>query len=263
MEKKNSNEKKQYEIGLVLSGGGARGFAHIGALKALEESGIKPDIISGVSAGAIIGVLYADGYSVNEIIEIFSSIKFGDFAEITVPRSGFFKMEGFRKFLKKILRAERFEDLQCPLMITATDLDHGKSISFDRGPIIDIVCASCCIPVIFNPIKIDNIHYIDGGVFRNFPVKPIRHLCNTIIGINVNPLVTNEYKQTIINIAERAYSFMFKSNSFEDIKLCDILVQTNETTQYNIFDINSLNEIVDFGYKDTIAILQSLKIPTK
>ena len=103
MEKKNSNEKKQYEIGLVLSGGGARGFAHIGALKALEESGIKPDIISGVSAGAIIGVLYADGYSVNEIIEIFSSIKFGDFAEITVPRSGFFKMEGFRKFLKKIL----------------------------------------------------------------------------------------------------------------------------------------------------------------
>lgn len=260
MEVKINKEKKQYAIGLALSGGGARGFAHIGALKALEETGIKPDIISGVSAGSIIGVLYADGYTTDEIIEIFSSLKFGDLAEITVPRSGFFKMEGFRKLLKKILRSERFEDLQYPLVVTATDLDHGKSISFDSGPIVDVICASCCIPVVFNPIKIHNIHYVDGGVFRNFPVKPIRHLCDKIIGINVNPLVTNEYKQSIISIAERAYSFMFKSNSFEDMRLCDILVQTNETAQYNIFDINSLYEIADFGYKDTINVLQSLKI---
>ena len=106
MEKPNNKEKRKYATGLALSGGGARGFAHIGALKALEEAGIKPDIISGVSAGSIIGVLYADGYSPEEMIEIFSSVKFSDLVEITIPRSGFFKMEGFRSLLKKILRAK-------------------------------------------------------------------------------------------------------------------------------------------------------------
>ncbi len=261
MEKPNNKGKREYTTGLALSGGGARGFAHIGALKALEEEGIKPNIISGVSAGSIIGVLYADGYSPEEMIEIFSSVKFSDLVEITVPRSGFFKMDGFRDLLKKILRAKQFEELQYPLVVTATDLDHGESVSFNSGPIIDVICASCCIPVVFHPVRIQNVHYVDGGVFRNFPVKPIRHLCETIIGINVNPLVTNQYKQTIIGIAERAYGFMFKSNSFEDIKLCDILVQTNETTQYNIFDLNNIEKITDFGYKDTRKVLQSLKSP--
>ncbi|HIU54844.1 MAG TPA: patatin-like phospholipase family protein [Candidatus Gallibacteroides avistercoris] len=262
MEKPNNKEKRKYATGLALSGGGARGFAHIGALKALEEAGIKPDIISGVSAGSIIGVLYADGYSPEEMIEIFSSVKFSDLVEITIPRSGFFKMEGFRSLLKKILRAKQFEELQYPLVVTATDLDHGESVSFNSGPIIDVICASCCIPVVFHPICIHNVHYVDGGVFRNFPVKPIRHLCDTVIGINVNPLVTNQYKQTIIGIAERSYGFMFKSNSFEDIKLCDILVQTNETTQYNIFDLDNIEKIADFGYKDTLKVLQSLKSNT-
>ena len=96
MEKPNNKGKREYTTGLALSGGGARGFAHIGALKALEEEGIKPNIISGVSAGSIIGVLYADGYSPEEMIEIFSSVKFSDLVEITVPRSGFFKKDGFR-----------------------------------------------------------------------------------------------------------------------------------------------------------------------
>lgn len=260
MAEKSNKEKKKYTLGLALSGGGARGFAHIGALKAMEEANIKPDIISGVSAGAVIGVLYADGYSPDEIAEMFSSLKFGDLAELTVPRSGFFKIEGFHKFLKKVIRAKLFEDLQYPLMVTATDLDHGKSVTFDKGPIVDVICASCSIPVVFNPVKINNIHYVDGGVFRNFPVKPIRNLCDTVIGVNVNPLVTNEYKKTIIGIAERSYSFMFKSNSFEDMKMCDILIQTNETTQYNIFDINSLHEIVKFGYKDTQVVFETLNV---
>lgn len=247
---------KPYHTGLALSGGGARGFAHVGVLKALEEIGIRPDIISGVSAGSLVGVLYADGYTPDEILELFRDINFRDFAELAVPRTGFFHMNGFRQFLKKILHAKHFEELAIPLVVTATDLDHGKSVSFRSGPLIDVICASCSIPVIFSPVKINHTNYVDGGVFRNFPVTPIRQECDIVIGVNVNPLVACEYKQTIVGIAERSYSFLFKSNSLQDMKLCDILIETDESIQYNIFDIANLHEIAIFGYQDAKEALK-------
>ena len=104
---------------------------------------MRPDIISGTSAGSLIGVLYADGYTPDEIIDLFSSLNFSDLAEITIPRSGFFKITRFRNFLKKVLRARYLEDLEIPVMVTATDLDQGCSKTFATGPVIDIVCASC------------------------------------------------------------------------------------------------------------------------
>ena len=242
---------KPYRLGLALSGGGARVFAHAGAIKALEEMELRPDVISGVSAGSVIGALYADGYTPDEIIDMFGRLSVSDLAEITVPRSSFFKITKFRNFLKKVLRSTNFEDLSIPLVITTTDLDNGRSVSFSSGPLLDVICASCSIPVLFSPVNIEGVHYVDGGVFRNFPVTPIRSSCDVIIGVNVNPLVAKEYKQSIIDIAERSYSFIFKSNSIIDSKLCDILIQTNEIIQYNIFDIDKLREIARYGYQDT------------
>ncbi len=246
---------KPYHFGLALSGGGARGFAHVGALKFLDEIGVHPDIISGTSAGSLIGVLYADGYTPDEIIDLFSSLNFSDLAEITIPRSGFFKITRFRNFLKKVLHARYLEDLAIPVVVTTTDLDHGQSKIFATGPIIDIVCASCSIPVLFSPVIIDSVHYVDGGVLRNLPVTPIRPFCDIVMGVNVNPLVAKEYKKTIIGIAERSYGFIFKSNTLADIKLCDILVQTEEIVEYNIFDIERLREIAACGYRDTQKVM--------
>ena len=115
-------------------------------------------------------------------------------------------------------------------MVTATDLDQGCSKTFATGPVIDIVCASCSIPVLFSPVIIDNVHYVDGGVLRNFPVTPIRPFCDIVMGVNVNPMVAKEYKKSIIGIAERSYGFIFKSNTLADMKLCDILIQTKMQT---------------------------------
>ena len=268
-------EVRPYRVGLALSGGGAKGFAHVGALKAMEELsakpveqkggnlpdyvatdelGIRPDIISGTSAGAIIAVLYADGYSPDEILDLFSGLSFNDLAEITLPRSCFFKIDRFKHFLQKSLRAVNIEDLSIPVVVTATDLDHGKYVVWRSGEIAERVTASCSIPIIFPPVLIDGTHYVDGGVLRNLPVYPIRPECDVVIGINVSPLVNKQYKQSILDIAVRSYSFMSKSNVIEDIKLCDLFIPMKEAARYAVFDIHALRDIANVGYQQTLKL---------
>ena len=149
--------RKPYKVGLVLSGGGARGFAHAGALLALEEVGIKADVIAGVSAGSVVTAMYAAGMSPEEIVAAFGDAKFGDFAELGVPRDGFFSMDGFKKFLKKHIPYEKIEDLPTPALICATDLDHNKPVAFAEGNIFDCVAASCSIPIVFKPVRIHGV----------------------------------------------------------------------------------------------------------
>lgn len=243
-----------YRIGLALSGGGAKGFAHVGVLKALEELDIRPDIISGTSAGAIIAVLYADGYSPDEILDLFSGLSFNDLAEITLPRAAFFKIDRFWQFLRRSLRSTHIEELSIPVVVTATDLDHGKPVVWRSGSIVERVAASCSIPIIFPPVVIDGIHYVDGGVLRNLPVFPIRPECDVVIGINVSPLVDKQYKQSILDIAVRSYSFMSKSNVVEDMKMCDVFIPMKEAARYAVFDIHALRDIANVGYQQTLKL---------
>lgn len=247
---------RPYKIGLALSGGGARGYAHIGVIRALEEFGIKPDIVAGVSAGSIIGSFFCAGVPTDEMEICFEGEHFKDFAEINIPRVSLFSTEGFHDFLHQILGNTTFDELEIPFRVIATDLDHGVSKIFSEGSVADAVWASSSIPVIFPPVVIDDIHYIDGGVLRNFPVQPIRNLCDFIIGVNVNPLVLNTvYKQNILGIAERAYMMMFRSNSAEDSKLCDLLIETEEIADYNIFDLKHIRQISDAGHEAAQRIL--------
>lgn len=248
MDKINDNTPK-YKLGLALSGGGSKGFAHIGAFRLLEERKLIPDIISGTSAGALAGVLFADGYSAASIKELFTGREFSEFAQLQIPKDGLFDNKRFRSFLEHCLRARRFEDLNIPLVVVATDLDNGKSHEFRTGPIVDAVVASCSIPVIFSPVEINGLHYVDGGLFRNFPVSVIRQECEQVIGVNVSPLIPQKYKQTLWGIAERSYHYIFKSNTMEDRMMCDILIETEETSGYKTFDLENIESIVNAGYE--------------
>jgi len=252
-------ESKKYGLGLALSGGGARGFAHPGALKAIEDFGLRPEIISGTSSGAIAGVLYADGYTPEEIISLFVGKEFREFVDIQVPVVAIFGTSGFRRFLEKYLRAKNFEDLQIPVRITATNLDEGKIAVFDQGPIIDSLIAACSIPIIFNPVTIDGINYVDGGVCKNFPVSPIRSLCNKIIGVNVSPLVPKKYNKTIMHIAERSYHYMSRTNTLLDRTLCDVLVEIDDLVYFKTFDMDNSEKIFKIGYDSSReALLKSI-----
>ena len=248
--------KKKYKLGLALSGGGVKGFAHAGALKALEEFGYKPDIISGTSAGAVAGALYVAGYSPKEICDLFKNKSFSNFTNITIPTSGLFSPAKFVDFLKQKITYANIEDLPIPMRIVATDLDAGKIKVFTEGSLAERVMASATVPVVFPPTVIDDVHYVDGGIFCNFPVDVIRQDCEKVIGINVSPLVPTQYKQTIIEIALRSYNFMFRANTKEDGMLCDILVELPDVLQYDMFDLDSIDEIYRMGYHETKLALQ-------
>lgn len=248
-----------YPVGFALSGGGARGFAHLGAIKALEEHEILPDLIAGVSAGSVVGALYCTGYTTEDIMDMFLKEHFKDFADITIPRVSLFNTDGFRDFLSRTLGKRTFRDMQIPLRVIATDLDHGKSTVFKSGVVADAVWASCSIPVIFPPVEINGVNYVDGGVLRNFPVFPIRNECDFIVGVDVNPMKLGDYKKNILSIAERSYNMMFRSNSNEDKKICDLLLEIDDIADYNIFDLKHIKDIVASGYAKSNHTLDKFK----
>ncbi|MDR2384044.1 MAG: patatin-like phospholipase family protein [Tannerella sp.] len=240
---------KKYKLGLALSGGGARGFAHIGVLQFLEECGLRPDVIVGTSAGALMSVLFADGYSSTEIKTLFTGREFSEFVSLQIPKTGLFDSSRFRQFVKRIVRADNIEELLIPTIIMTTDFDHGKAHAFTRGPVAETVTASCSVPIIFNPVKINGIHYVDGGLFHNFPVSIICDNCETIIGSNVSPIVPSKYNKTIVGIAERSYHYLFRANTYKDREMCDILIETDEFGLFKMFDLKNINLLAQIGYK--------------
>ena len=256
--KKKEVKTRPYRIGLALGGGGARGFAHIGVLRALEEMGIKPDVISGTSAGSIIAALYADGYAPQHIIRLFSELDVKELVDVTIPRNSLLKMDKFIHFIDKRLHSKRIEDLKIPTYIVATDFDNGKSVAFDKGDLAIRIAASCSIPIVFPPIAIDGIHSVDGGVMRTLPVTPIRDLCDVVIGINVSPMQHEQYENNLLSITNRAYNFLSCGNVFPDIALCDILIENEDISGYNVFDIDEQEKIEELGYQKAIEVLNNL-----
>lgn len=252
--------RKETTIGVALSGGGAKGFSHIGVLMALDRCGIKPDIMSGVSAGSIASVLYSAGLKPADIIRCFTEAsKFGEFAEWAIPKEGFLKLDRFGRLLDEWLPVKRLEELKIPTIVCATDLDHGKSVGWSKGEIVPRVLASCSIPIVFNPYKINNINYVDGGVLRNLPAWAIRGYCKTLYGVNCSPLRhTFTGKKSLLDIAFRSYHLMLKANIAQDLRLCDHVIQINDLTQVSTFELSSLNKGVMAGYDAAMKVLEKI-----
>lgn len=254
-------KNKQYKIGLALSGGGARGFAHLGVLMALEKFGLKPNIISGVSAGAIVAILYGSGLTATDIFKYFAEFdKISKYAEFTIPKKSIFKLDKMAELLQRILPIQNIEETKIPTIICATDFDNGKSIGWAKGEIIPRIIASCSIPVIFPPVNINGINYVDGGVLRNLPAWAIRDKCKTLIGSNCSPLSRDyHFKSSIIDVATRSFQLMAKANTLQDLLICDHVIQSSTMANYGAFDINSMKNITMCGYESACKVLDKIK----
>lgn len=244
-----------YRIGVAFGGGGARGFAHIGALQAMAEVGIRPDIVAGVSAGAVVAVLYASGLAPQQMLEAFNEHSFKDFCEVGMPRGGFFSMEGFKQFIRKTTGVNRLEDLRIPTVIGATDFAAGRPVMFEQGEIGDVVAASCSIPIVFKPVTIDGVRYIDGGVLHNLPAWTIRSRCRNLFGINVSCLPTREVHNSVVDMAMRSYELVTKTNTVQDMRLCDLVIAMDDIAEYNVFNLREIRKVYQIGYINTMDIL--------
>ncbi|MCM1071387.1 MAG: patatin-like phospholipase family protein [[Clostridium] fimetarium] len=241
--------KRPYRLGIALSGGGARGFAHAGALKAIEEAGLKPDVIAGVSAGSIAGVLYASGMPPTELVPLFSKTKFKDFCKLAIrDGGGLFSMNNLKKFMVKHTGVEHIEDLAIPMYIGATDLDRGVPAEFHSGALGERVMASCSIPIVFQPVRIEGVNYVDGGVLRNLPAWIIREKCDVLIGVNCSPMTPYRYKKSVFDVAMRTYALMAKSNQRVDMDMCDLVIETPNIANYQVFNLKDIHKVYLSGY---------------
>lgn len=247
---------KKFKYGLVLSGGGTRGFAHLGAIKALEENGIKPDIISGVSAGSIVGALYADGKDAESSLRALISKNLLSFLKLMIPKRGLIKMTGFERTLKKTLQAKTFEELKTPLLVHAVNINTAEYTLFDSGDLVQAVKASSSIPVVFPPVEIDGQLYLDGGIVNNFPVEPLVDKCETIIGINVNPVGREDKINNLRTIAIRSFHLSMRNHADSRKKHCHIYIEPEEVENFGILDMESAQDVFEIGYKKAIEVLK-------
>ena len=252
--------KRPYHTGLALSGGGAKGFAHIGVLMAMEKNGLKPDVLAGVSAGSVVAVLYAAGLSPRDIIECFGAYSgFSDFTNLTIPKTSFFRLDKFAKIFESWLPVKYMEKLDIPTVICATDIEAGKSKGWWKGEITPRVMASCCVPIVFAPIEIDGRNYIDGGVLRNLPAWAIRKQCDTLIGSHCSPLSDDyTFKASLPAVAMRTYSLMSKSNTLQDILLCDVMIRHAAVAKVSTFDMSEMRSIVLKGYDTAMPVIEKM-----
>lgn len=241
-------DERPYRIGVALSGGGARGFAHAGALAALEEAGIKPDIIAGVSAGAVAATLYAAGIPPKEMLSRFSQ-KFSDYIDLAFRQGGgLLSLTKLKHFMLKNTGVQNLEELNIPTYIGVTDFDHGVAAEFHTGNLGERVMASCSIPIVFRPVRIDGVNYVDGGVLRNLPAWTIRDKCRTLIGINCSPMPSFRYRKSIFEVAMRTFNLMAKTNQEPDMAMCDLVVKTPDIATYQVFNLKDIQKIYLSGY---------------
>ena len=163
-------------IGVALGGGFARGIAHVGVLKVLEEEGIPVRLIAGTSVGALIGACYCSGLTLDEMHELAHNTRFTSFARWTLSRCGFASNDRMISFLTRTLKCKTFEELRIPLGVTATDFNSGEGVVFHSGSVIDPVRASCAYPGMFLPVQIRGRYLVDGMLSHPVPCRPLREM---------------------------------------------------------------------------------------
>lgn len=251
-------------IGLALSGGAARGIAHIGVIKYLEEREIKPGIIAGTSAGSIVGALYCSGMSVDEIIDIAPSISWKDMFKISIPSKGLIKSSQLLKLVEKYIGNVTFDQLKIPLLINAVDLISGKEVVIEEGKVAVAVEASCAIPGIFTPVRWKDKLLVDGGLLDNIPATHLESRdLDYIIAVNVGaqkPL--QKEPDSIFEILIQSYDIIRRQRDIPAYKCTDTLIEP-DLGDIAFWDTGKTDLLVKRGYQAARLALENVKFEKK
>ncbi len=243
-------ETEQFEVGLVLSGGGSRGVAHIGVVRALLEHGIVPDCVAGASAGAIVGALYAAGFGPAVMLEFFAKKNPFHLSKVAIAKPGIIDTSKVVADFEEYFPENSFEALKKKLRVVATDLTDGIAVTFDSGPLIPAVLASSSFPLLFTPMTIDGRLFADGGIVSNFPSELIVGRCRVLIGVHLGPIRRLEPAEVRNSLAvlKRALEVGIFHVSFAKFEACDVVVRPKNLFRYSIFGTKHLLDIEAAGY---------------
>lgn len=241
--------KRPHKVGLVLSGGGLRGIGHLGAIKALEEHGYQPSIISGCSAGAIIGAFYAAGHTVDEMLHVIQDNNLFPTTSFRLRASGFIDNHFLARLIQKYIPKNTFESLKIPLHVSATNILSGKTEYFHTGTLDEALLASSSVPLMFPSVKRAQSVYYDGGILDNLPVKPLLGQCKLLIGVHVNaPDQITPDKLTPAKTLDRIVHLANGQSVAQSAQKCDLFLEPPDMLKFSMFGKKELMEIYEYVY---------------
>ena len=245
---KSGKLKKKGVIGLCLGGGGARGFAHIGVLKAFEEYGVKFDLCVGTSVGSLVGALYCAGKTADEIYDYGERLDMRDIRSKNLFISA--STDGIRKVVEDNVGKVNIENLPTKFCAVATDLVSAREIMLSEGDLATAVSASCCVPQFFKPVVIGDLHLVDGGLLNNIPADVCRMLgADYVVTVDVNPtryVGTDELGS--IAVIKASFSIMMANSSYKGYLNSDVMIKV-DTGKFKSYSKNGFDEMYALGYE--------------
>ncbi len=250
--------KKTVKIGIAFGGGGARGFSHLGAIKAFEEFGIKFDYVAGTSAGSLIGAFYSAGYSFKEMYDVAKSVRMKDIKTNHVPFVPS-KLDGLGDIIKKELGDINIEDLEIPFSAVAVDLISTKEVVISKGNLAKAVMGSCAVPGVFQPVEHEGMLLADGGLQNTIPADIPRHYgCDYIVSIDVNKSRTYGTKSSkLTDVIMCSIRILMKSNAVRGYVYSDIVVAP-ETKRFKSTSTDGMEDMIEEGYNATIDAMPKI-----
>ena len=245
-------------IGLALGGGAAKGFAHVGVIRALEENGIKAQIVTGTSAGSLVGSLYAYGYTPDQLQQISYQLDELNLADFTFSSNGVIKGNRLQQFVDGQVKNTPLQKLSRKFTAVATDLDSGQSIGFNTGDTGIAVRASCSIPNVFMPVAMNGHRYVDGGLSAPVPVSYARKAgANFVIAVDITAKPKQGSNGFLANF-DQTINILSIKLLHEQLKQADIVISP-DISQLSSFGFDKKQQAIDLGYKAAMAQMPLIK----
>ncbi len=251
--------KAPIKIALVLGGGAARGFAHIGVIKALEAQGIVPDIVVGTSAGSVVGALYASGMTGFEMQRVALGMQEGMVADWSLPNRGVFKGEALQDFINQKVKNLSIQKMPKPLGVVATDLQSGEMVVFRQGNTGLAVRASSAVPGVFQPVEISGRDYVDGGLSSPVPAQAARNMgADFVIAVDISNVSRRAKLTSTVDVLLQTFAIMGHAIGSHELEDADVVIRP-ATSTVSSTSFEDRNLAILEGEKATTAIMPSLK----
>lgn len=258
----NDKDKNKFKIGLVLSGGGVRGLSHVGVIQALKDRGIEPEVVSGSSAGAVVGALFCKGYKPGQMLQFFKETPLFHINKFAIGKPGFIDTDKFYRDFNKYFPLDDFSGLSKKLYVTAVNMLSGEKVVFQEGPLIKTLLASSAFPGLFSPVEFNDSLYSDGGILDNFPTDPLRENTSVLIGSYASPLdaIQPESLKYSVNVLERAIRINYSRRSLRKFAHCKLVIRPLDLSRFGLLDVGKLEEIYQIGYQTASELLSKMDL---